>query len=189
MKILWFDVETTGLDAKTNDIISLACLIEIDGAIVDSLELKIQPINWNTISPEALKINGFTIDDLQTFDEPKVAHQKLVTFLSRHVDRYNKHDKFQPAGYNVGFDIGFLSEFFKKVGDKYFGAWVDYHKLDVASLLQLLTLKNVLCLSSYKLVNVVKEFDIEINAHNAMSDIEATRTLCYKLLNKIEFKR
>ena len=188
MKILWLDCEATGLDPKIHDIVSLACLVEIDGEIKDTLELKIQPINWDTISPEALKINGFTLEQLKTFDEPKIAHKKLIDFLSKYVNRYDRNDKFQMAGYNVGFDVGMLGEQFKKVGDKYYGAWLDYHKIDIASLVQLLTLKNVLHLSSYKLINVVKDFDIKLDAHNALSDIKATRELCYKLLDKIEFK-
>jgi len=108
------DTETTGLDYKVHDIVTLAMLIEIDGEIADSLELRIQPINWDDISEEALKVNGFTREQLKTFDPPKVAHAKLIKFLSRYVNRYNRADKYQPAGYNVGFDVGFLGEFLKK---------------------------------------------------------------------------
>lgn len=188
MKVLWLDCETTGLDPKDNDIITIALMIEVDGEIKDTLELKIQPINWDTIQDKALEVNGYTREDLKTFEDPKIAHKKLVNFLGKYVNRYNRNDKYQPAGYNVGFDIGFLENFFKKVGDQYFGSWVDYHKLDVATLVQLLALKKVLHLGSYRLASVSDHFNVEIDAHNALSDIQATRELCYKILNKIEYE-
>lgn len=188
MKVLWIDSETSGLSPIENDILTLALLVEIDGEIKDELYLEIQPTNWNSISIEALKINKLTIEQLKTFDLPIVAHERLEQFLSKWIDRYDKKDKFQPAGYNVEFDCEFLGQFFKKVGDKYYGAWVDYHKFDVATLVQLLALKKVIKLSSYKLVNVAKHFNIEFDAHNAMSDIKATRQLCYKILDRIDFK-
>ena len=135
-----------------------------------------------------MKPGKLTIEQLKTFDTPQIAHKKLISFLEKYVDRYNKLDKFQPAGYNVGFDCDFLASQFKKIGDKYFGAWIDYHKIDCATLVHLLQLKKVLNLSGYKLVNVAKEFNIEIEAHNAMSDIKATRELFYKILDRIEIK-
>jgi DNA polymerase-3 subunit epsilon len=183
---MWIDTETTGLDHSKHDIITMSILIEIDGEIIDSLDLKIRPTNFDNISAEALAVNGFTIDDLKQFPPIEQAHKKLIKLFSKYVDRYNKFDKFQPAGYNVGFDMNFLAELFKKVGDKYFGSWIDYHKLDVASILQFVTLKGILRLDSYRLVNVAKHFGIEIDAHNAKSDILATRQVCYKLMEFIK---
>jgi DNA polymerase III epsilon subunit-like protein len=77
MKILWFDLETTGLSPIKNDIVSLACLLEIDGYIQDTLYLEMQPVNWDTISPEALKINGYTHERLKTFMAPEVVWSNL----------------------------------------------------------------------------------------------------------------
>ena len=189
MKILWFDCETTGLNAVENDIISLAMIIEIDGEIKDKLYLKIQPHNYETVSDEALKINGFTREDLKTFLPPKEAHTQIVKFFAKYVDKYKKfktmEDKLVPAGYNVLFDIQFLAEFFKKCGDKYFGAFVDYHKLDIASIVLFLKMHKKINLKGYKLVNVAEHLEIAIDAHNAESDILVTRDVAYKLINKI----
>lgn len=189
MKILWFDVETTGLDPVKNDIVTLSALIEIDGKVERSLDLKIQPIDWGNIEEEALKINGLTVEEMKTFDSPKIAHEKLVAFFERYINRYDSTDKFQPAGYNITFDMLFLAEFFKKCGDKYFGSWVDYHKFDVATLVQFLHLKGTLDLENYKLVTVGNAMGIEFKAHDAKADIIATRDICYKLLNMIEVKK
>lgn len=189
MKILWIDEETTGLDAVKHDIITLSAMIEIDEVVKRGINLKIQPVNWDNIDDEALKINGITREDMKTFDPPEVAHRKLKEFLKRHVNPYDSTDKYQPAGYNVGFDMNFLAQFWIKMGDPYFGSWVDYHKLDVASLVQILHLKGALDLENYKLVTVAKYLDIPLNAHDAREDIIATRKVCYKLLDMIEVKK
>lgn len=112
MKILWFDVETTGLDPVKNDIITLSAIIEVNGKVERTLDLKVQPHSYENISQEALDINGITIEQMKTFDTPEVAHEKLVAYFSKYVNRYNKLDKFQPAGYNITFDMLFLAEFF-----------------------------------------------------------------------------
>lgn len=188
MKILWFDVETTGLDAKENDIITFAGIVEIDGKIVDQIYLKMQPHNWDNIEQRALDVNGITREELKTFQTPQEAHKKLISFLSKHVNRYNKNDKYQPSGYNVTFDMLFLAEFFKKCNDKYFGAWIDYHKLDVATLVMFFKLKGVLKLEKYRLAYVAEALGIPLKAHDAQEDILATREIFYQLLNKIEIK-
>ena len=188
MKVLWFDVETTGLDPVKNDIITLAMIIEIDGEVKDFKYIKMQPTNFDNIEDQALKVNGVTREELKNFMTPKQAHQEIKGFLGQFVDPFDRNDKYQPAGYNVGFDVGFLAEFFKKVGDKYFGSWIDYHKLDVSSIVQLLALKNNLKLDKYRLLNVANHFGVKIEAHDALSDIEATREVCYKILDQISFK-
>jgi DNA polymerase-3 subunit epsilon len=190
MKILWFDCETTGLDPKLNDIVTLSMIIDIDGKIVDRLDVKMQPKNWDAISPEALKVNGLTIEQLKTFEAPSVAHAKIKAFFGKYVDQFKKNktmeDKFVPAGYNVTFDVQFLAEFFAKQGDKYFGAWVDYHKLDIASIVLFLKMHKVLDIQGFKLVEVAKALGIEFAAHDAAADIETTRTVALRLLEKIK---
>jgi len=190
MKYLWMDCESTGLDPKLNDIITIAMIIDIDGKIVDRLDLKIQPKNWDNISPEALKVNGITIEEMKTFMAPSEAHAKIITFFKKYVDQYKKnktmHDKLIPAGYNVKFDLGFLSEFFAKQGDKYIGSFIDYHCLDIASIVLFLQLHGAIQIPGFKLVEVAKSMNIEFAAHNAMADIETTRIIAYKLMDKIK---
>ena len=44
-KILWLDVETTGLDPNRNGLIQLAILMDIDGELVDKIQINIQPFD------------------------------------------------------------------------------------------------------------------------------------------------
>jgi len=192
MKLLWVDTETSGLNPFEHDILSIALLVEIDGEIKDKLYLKIQPINPDNVTDEALKINGFTRDELKTFMKSQKALRKILNLLEKYVDKYKKNktmeDKFVLAGYNVTFDSSMLSEFCKKLGYKYLGAFLDYHKLDIASLVLFLKANNKLKIDGFKLINVAKHLQASIQAHDALSDIEATREISYKLLEKITFK-
>ena len=189
MKIWWFDVETTGLNYEKNDIISLACVIEIDGEVKEKFKLNIQPFDWENIEQSALNINKITKEQLKTFMTPKQAHAKLKSYLEKYVDPYNSDDKFQPGGYNNDFDIKFMANFFKKCEDKYFGSWIDFHKLDVQSIIQFLHLKGAINLPNYRLETVAKHFGITIDSHDALSDIKATREIAYKILPKINYQK
>lgn len=188
MKIFWFDIESSGLDSIKNDILTLSGFVEIDGEIKKGIDLKIQPFDYDNISAEALEVNGLKLEDIKKFDEPKVAHKKLVKFLSEFVNRYNKNDKLIPAGYNVMFDVNFLFEFFKKCNDPYCGAFIDYHKLDVASLVLFFKIQGLFDFHGFKLKNVADDLNIPLNAHDAKNDIIATRNVYNALMKRIEVK-
>lgn len=192
MKILWCDVETSGLNSIEHDILSIALIAEIDGEIKDSLYFEIQPINWNTVTDEALKINGFTREQLKTFMKPQEALDKIICFLAKYVDRYKKNktmeDKFVMSGYNVRFDSEMFSSWCKKLGYKYIGAFIDYHILDIASIVLFLKMHGKLQMEGFKLVNVASKLGMVFAAHDAKADIETTRKIAYKLLEKIEVK-
>lgn len=184
-KVFWFDVETTGLSPIKNDTIQLAYIVDIDGKVETKGEFFIQPFDYNNISMDALKVNGLTIDKLKTFTIPQTIYTKLQLVLSKFVDKYNSNDKFIPAGFNVQFDIGFLQQFFLKNMDKYYGSFFDYKAIDVALLAYMLVYFGKLRLEDYKLVTLAHHYGIKLNAHNALSDIEATRELFLILSNEI----
>lgn len=192
MKILWIDTETTGLNPFDHDIISLALIVEIDGEVKDELYLEIQPINWDKITDEALAINKFTKEQLKTFLPPRQALSKVLLFLEKYVNKYKKNktmeDKFVLVGYNVTFDSAMLSEWCKKLNFKYLGALIDYHKLDIASIVLFLKMHNKIQIDGFKLVKVAEYLNASLDAHNAQSDIRATREIAYKLLERIDIK-
>ena len=181
-KVFYFDVESSGLDSKLNDILSLAYLIEINKEIVETGELFMQPFNYNTINAKALEVNKLSIAQIKEFPTPQETHIELVKLFDRYIDKFNKNDKFISCGYNVRFDVAFLSEFFLKNNHKYLFSYIDHHQLDVFNLLYILDYKGILNLESYKLENVAKYFGIEHAAHNSLSDIKVTRQIFYKLL-------
>ena len=187
-KLFWFDTETTGLDPIKNDILTLAGVYEVDGKIIKGIDLKIKPFSYENISKEALEVNKLTLEQIKTFDEPLVAYKKLIAFFNSCVNRYDKSDKMIPAGYNVMFDVNFLFEFFKKCNDLYCGSYIDYHKLDVATIVLFFKIQGYFDFHGFKLEKVAKQLEIPIIAHDAKEDILATRKVYYKLMEKIEIK-
>ena len=185
-KIFYFDTETTGLDPKRHDIIQLAYIVEIDGKIVDENSFRLQPSNYDTIEKAALEVNKTTIEQLKGYPESQLVHGQIVNLLDKYVDKYDKMDKFLPAGYRINFDMDMFREFFKKNNHKYFGSYFGYHMLDPIPFLFFLELKGLIKLESHKLVDVCKHFGIELDAHDALSDIKATRQLIYKLMEYLK---
>lgn len=183
-KILYFDCETTGLDHIKNDIIQLACIIHIDGKEVDRADFKICPFSFDNISQKAVETHGFTIADLHKFPEPKKVYKDLIYLFSKYIDRYNKQDKFYPAGYNVKFDLEFLNSFFKKCGDGYgSGTWQNWRAIDPLPFIYAANFADCLYLKNYQLATVCEHFGIKIKAHDALSDVEATIQLIKKFIN------
>lgn len=174
-KIAWIDVETTGLDTQKNDVWQIACLIEDRGEVIAAWEGKMRPREEGAIDQEALRLQpGLTKEFLLNLPEPNGVLANFKDFLGKHVGKYNRLDKLVPAGYCVNFDLDFLRAAFEKSGDKYFGSWFFNAPVDVRCFMGLATLTG-LRFENYKLVTICKAFGIDLSAHDAMSDITATR--------------
>jgi DNA polymerase III subunit epsilon len=144
-------------------------------------EWKVKPFPGDEINDEALQIHGLTREAIATFDDPMKAHSEFVAMLGKYVDKYSRADKFYPAGYNVRFDLEFLSVWFLKCGDAYFGSWQNWRALDPLPYLYTLDFSGVLILANYKLGTVAEHYGVEIQAHDALSDVRAAR----EILNRV----
>jgi len=181
-KVFWFDLETTGTNSSRCAITQLACLVEIDYQIVDSLNIFISPHARATLEDDALEYNDWPNDPNPI--TPAKAYTVLTKLLTKYCNRYDKKDKFVLAGYNINaFDEPFLRNFFKRQKDKYFGSWFYWPKRDVQTYVAEHIAENFLSthLKNFKLGTLCKHFQIPIDAHDALSDIQATRTLYHML--------
>lgn len=180
-KIFWFDVETTGLDSKIHGITELAVLIEDSGQVIEEIYYAINPGSDVVVDPEALKVQGKTMDDLKNGMLSELAFADLKSKLMKHVDPFNPKDKFVQAGYNVGFDDGFLRKLFIRNNDKYYGSWFYNARIDVLSLVAMCHARKNFTVLDFKLATMCEYFSISLDAHKAMDDIRATRELYYRL--------
>jgi len=181
-KVLYFDVETTGRSADKNDITQISGIVEIGGKVAETFNLRCQPFSYENIEPEALEITGVSLDQLKSFPTPQEAFRDLLAVFDRHIDKYDKADKFTPAGYNVRFDLDFLQQFFIKNGQKYgSGSYQNWRAIDALPICHFLNYCGGIDLLDYKLGTVCEHYGIPIQAHDAMSDINATRELLLKL--------
>lgn len=173
------------MDPKSNAVVQIAGLIEINDEIVEKFDLFCAPHKDAVIDPVALEINKRTLQEIQSFPPLSQAIVKLKNVLGKYVSRYDKNDKFVAAGYNVGFDREMLYSAFKNIGDNYgFGCWCFSVARDVCTLVSDAIIELDLRLPNYQLGTVCSYYGIPIEAHNALGDIQATRTL-YHTLNSL----
>jgi len=190
-KILYLDIETTGLTPQ-HGIVEIGFIVEIDGEIKEESLFKIKPFPEDMLSQSAMDITGYTEEDLMSFEDAHTVKNKIFKIFDKYVDRYDKNDKFILAGYNIrSFDFPMLLNWFSKMNERYFGAYVDFKtKLDVLAMLENMRVVGVLKNTRFtKLTEVCEEYGIELkDAHSSIADIKATRDL-YKKLIKIIFDK
>lgn len=100
--LIFLDVETTGLDPETHEIIEFAGIRSDNGAILD---LRIQPQHIETASPKALEVNGYNEADWADAVSPETAAQMIGEFMTG-----------IPVGHNTQFDLQFIRALLAKTG-------------------------------------------------------------------------
>ena len=185
MKILYFDLETTGVKYWKHGIHQIGGIIEIDGEVKESFNFFVQPHEKAIIEEEALAIAKVQKEDIEKYPKQYVIHRELKDILGKYVDTYDKKDKFFLCGYNnAGFDNDFLRAFFVQCNDKYFGSWFWSSSLDVMVLASNYLKEKRSEMENFKLHTVAKELGIEVDEaklHDAKYDIELTRAI-YKIV-------
>lgn len=188
-KSFWFDVETTGVDPEYCAIVQLAGIVEVGGKPVEEVELKMRPFDGADISMEALSVNSMTIEQVNSFEPWEKGMKKLIKLFDQYVDRYDKQDKMVVMGYRVDFDSSFLRAYFKRMGGDIakfgYGSRFFNCPVDVMTLVGMHVLDQDIRLQNFKLSTVCAHFGIDLDAHDAMNDIRATRRLYQVLREKI----
>lgn len=177
MKLLYFDVETTGLSPYKNDVIQFSAIVEIDNVVKEEFNVFIKPFDFTTVEAQALAINNTELNDLYTYTPPKRAFLEIEEFLGKYIVRRDKNDKFTPVAYNGRFDLDFMSSFWKKNRSNFFGSWQNWQLLDPLALWRYYRLLHNVTTIDNKLATACEYFGIPLKAHDAMEDIRATRRL------------
>jgi len=184
MKIAWIDTETGGTDPEKHALLQIAMEIFVDGKEIRREMFHVKPFNGDEIEDEALEVNGFTRDQVETFAPAFGVHKEIVKILEKYVERFNPLDKFVFAGYGARFDMDFMRAFFKKNGDDYFESYFFSLPLDVMSFVaEGIMLETVKPMKSFRLGKVCEQLGIALgeDAHDALADIRATRKLYWEL--------
>ena len=107
-RIVFLDIETTGLNPEVNDIIEIAGVISSPPfeVVEKSLSIKVKPENIQTASPVALKLNGYNEKELESAVPLKQAMQEFSMFAGGKIW----------CAHNASFDISFIKSKFNKVG-------------------------------------------------------------------------
>jgi DNA polymerase-3 subunit epsilon len=192
-KILFYDLETTGVKPWRNGIHQIAGIVDIDGEVKEEFNLLVKPHPDADLNPEALamaahlKIDGLSPEEvLTTLPDMASVHKHLTdNILGKYVSRYDKQDKMFLCGYNNSqFDNQFFRFWFEQNGDPYFNAWFWINTLDVMTLSTQFFLKERAQMPDFKLVTVARRIGMAVDEeklHDALYDIHLTRDLYYLL--------
>ncbi len=187
MKILYFDLETTGVLPGKHGIHQISGEIEIDGVTKEQFNFKVRPNPKAEITPEALEVGGVTKEQILAYPPMEEIFKQFISMLDKYVDRFNKTDKFFLCGYNnASFDNNFLRGWFLQNGDKYFGSWFWANTIDVMVLATpfLANIRNKM--DNFKLSTVAMACGISVDSdslHDASYDIYLTKEI-YKVVTK-----
>ena len=183
MKLLFFDVETTGVNFWQHGIHEVAGCIEIDGEVVENFCWNMQPDPRAKIELEALQVGGRTMEDLAGYPPSNYVYKLFTKMLAKYVDKFNKKDKFFLVGFNnAAFDDKFLRAWFKQNGDEYFGSWFWANPIDTFVLASHRLMDQRPTMENFKLMTACRQMGIPVDddkLHRADYDIELTRALYY----------
>ena len=193
-KLLFIDVETTGVNPECNGLTQISGCVQIGDEVKESFDYFVRPYPKDVIEIAALEVTGMDRrqflepdhpDHLsvpgQHFEAPKDIYVRLTSMFAKYVSQYDKADKFQFVGYNAhSFDMPFVRRFWEKNGDRFFGSWFWYPCLDVMLVWAQILQDKRAELSNFKLATVAKHCGIDVDAsrlHDSQYDIELTRDL------------
>lgn len=160
-----FDVETTGLSAVHDVIIELAAVKIKDGQVIDRFESFANP--HRSLAPHITELTSITDDMLKDAPEISEVIQQFLSFIEGSI----------LVAHNARFDMGFLQEAVKRLGE----LPVSNPVLDTLELARYLYpgLKN------HRLNTLAKHLYVRLEQHHrAIYDAEATGYICWKMIEE-----
>ena len=163
------DCETTGLNPKKDEILSIGAVIIKGNKILmrETLNIFVKPSK--DVTEESIKIHQIRPVDLENAVDPKEAILKLLKFIGN-----------RPiVGYYIKFDIAMISKYTKK----YIGISLPNHQIEVSSMYFKTRKKS----SEYEFIDlkfdtIMKELGIpELGKHDALNDALMTSMIFLKL--------
>lgn len=189
IKILYYDLETTGLDERIHGVHQISGMLEIDGEIVERFDYRVQPNPKAKLDPTALSIGHTSAEQAMAYEPMGKVHKHFTATLQKYVDKYDTKDKIYKCGYNsAGFDDRFFRAWFKQNGDSFYGSYFFGEELDVRTLAAQYLIRRRHRMPDFKLMSVARELGIEVDEsllHDALYDVSLTRE-CYRIITGLE---
>ena len=184
-KLLFYDLETTGLEPNKNGIHQISGCIEINGKDEEWFNFKVRPFHTDLIDEKALETSHVTKEQIMDYQTAEEIHSRFLNLLGKYVNKFDKKDKFFLIGYNnTKFDDPFLRAWFGKLNDKFYGSWFWPQSIDVMPLATNHLIFQRPDMENFKLMTVSKQFGLEVDEsklHDALYDIELTRNVYRKI--------
>lgn len=157
------DLETTGLNPKTDKIIEIGAVKVVEGECVDTFSTFVNP--GRKLEERIVELTGIRDEDLEEAPYIEEVLPGLLEFMG----------DFHLLGHSVLFDFSFLKK--AAVNHK-----LEFEREAVDTLK--IARKYLADLESRSLDKLCEYYEIPHNAHRALADAEATHILYGKLLEK-----
>jgi DNA polymerase-3 subunit epsilon len=172
--LAFIDIETTGFNPETQEIIEIGCVIVkqndgVLGDVVEEFEIKIKPEKLENANPEALSINGYNESEWLFASNLEQAMQVFA----------DKTKECIFVAHNAAFDWSFIAKAFAttEIENKMFYAKIDTISFAFAKLHKDPTV------TRYSLGSLCERFGITNDrAHTALADTRATVEVYRNLL-------
>ena len=168
-----FDIETTGLSPKFDEIIELSAIKISNDTIIDSFSSLVKPMRFHGegyVNNFITKLTGITNEMLSDAPEPDIILREYLDFLGNDI----------LVGHNcASFDINFLYD----LSEKIFSKPLTNNFIDTLMISRRLHPE----ISHHRLSDLCERYSIDYShAHRALSDCKITAK-CYKALkNEID---
>lgn len=177
--VIFYDLETTGLDPRKHSIHQLAGFVQVNGVKVEEFNILMRPHPKALIDPAALEKCNVTEKQIREYpNSQKDGYKKFVKMVSQYVDRFKKPSKAWLAGYNIArFDNEFLLKLFEINKDVYMFAYFFPDCWDVFVLASIYLKDKRKYMKNFKLETVAEALGIQVDksqTHNAMYDVYLT---------------
>lgn len=187
-KILFVDVETSGVDERVNGIIQISGMITINNKVVEIFNKFPRLFPKDVFDPESTKAHGLTEEQARSELRPNPynIYLEVSGIFNGIVKKYDKYDKMFFVAYNAVFDDRFLREFWRKNNDKFYGSYFWRSPIDIASIASMHLAEQRATLPNFKQHTVAKALGIEVDdsrLHDSMYDIELTKAIYDTLSN------
>lgn len=184
-KILWVDVETTGLSPTRNGIISIAAFMMVDGVIDPEKGRFVAEMNpvGREIEESALAVNGYTREQIEAFPHWATVADDFVSWVLSHNETFPM-EKVVLGGYCTSFDQGMICGWLDETSVVKLHDIAESKLLDVHELAKRFLHPSLCLLPNKKLTTVSKALGVDLGdkAHNAEADILATIEVWKKLV-------
>lgn len=140
-RLAFLDVETTGLVPGYHELVDVGVVVtDLDGNILDSILVRVQPDHPERTSPAAAAINDFAPETWRGYDAltPARAVDSLVAFHRRVVGT----NPTLMVAHNSQFDAAFLDQLFRN-DQRSWRELYHYYVLDIPSMAWMLGLREL----------------------------------------------
>lgn len=183
MKRCFIDLETSGTDKELHGIIQIAGIVDINNEVSEKFNFNCNLFDHQEYTEDALKVNRYTVAQIESFDSPYYILVALLNVLDKYVDKYDSKDKYSFIGYNCSnFDMPWLRKFFENCSHKFFGSYFWFPSIDVMYMASNFLENKRNKVKNFQLSTVAECLGIEVKqgeTHDAMYDIELTRKMYY----------